>query len=282
MRFLKTILIAALGAYIALVATLFFMQRSLLYRPNPSDMETMRATMPGVERLALKTADGETLVAWFHAPREGQPLFIYLHGNGANLTARNRRLMALAAQGWGFLGVSYRGYGGSSGSPTEDGLIADAEAGYAKARELGFEPGRIFLFGESLGTGVAVALAAKREVRGVALEAPYSSIADVAGAIYWYVPVRYLLRDQFRSDERVKAVRAPLFIMHGDPDHVVPIRFGEKLFAAANEPKEFLRMPGAGHQALDDPRAQKRFVEWVNEVKKGAKPPSSQAPRQSP
>lgn len=245
------------------------MQRSLLYMPNRSDMETMRASLPGVERLTLKTADGETLVAWNHLAREGQPLFIYLHGNGANLTARNRRLMAMAAQGWGFLGVSYRGYGGSTGSPTEDGLIADAEAGYAKARELGYEPTRIFLFGESLGTGVAIALAARRDVRGVALEAPYSSIADVAASIYWYVPVRYLMHDQYRSDERVKNVRAPLFIMHGVADRVVPIRFGEKLFAAANEPKGFFRVSGAGHQALDDPRAQKRFVEWVNEVMKG-------------
>ncbi len=269
MRALNFVLIAAASVYLALVAALFFMQRSLLYMPNRSDMETMRASLPGVERLTLKTADGETLVAWNHLAREGQPLFIYLHGNGANLTARNRRLMAMAAQGWGFLGVSYRGYGGSTGSPTEDGLIADAEAGYAKARELGYEPTRIFLFGESLGTGVAIALAARRDVRGVALEAPYSSIADVAASIYWYVPVRYLMHDQYRSDERVKNVRAPLFIMHGVADRVVPIRFGEKLFAAANEPKGFFRVSGAGHQALDDPRAQKRFVEWVNEVMKG-------------
>lgn len=282
MRALKSILLTAASAYLALVAALFIMQRSLLYRPNASDMEAVRASLPGVERLTLTSADGETLVAWHRPAREGQPLFIYLHGNGANLTARNRRLMEMAAQGWGLLGVSYRGYGGSTGSPTEDGLIADAEAGYAKARELGIPPERIFLFGESLGTGVAIALAAKREVRGVALEAPYSSIADVASSIYWYVPVRYLLRDQYRSDERVINVRAPLFMMHGEADRVVPIRFGEKLFAAANEPKEFLRLSGVGHQPLDDPRAQKRFVEWVNEVMKGPIPPSSQAPRQSP
>ncbi len=269
LRALKIFLIVGVSAYLALVAALFFLQRSLLYRPNPSDMEAMRASLPGVERLTLKSVDGETLVAWRHPAREGQPVFIYLHGNGANLTARNRRLMALAVQGWGFLAVSYRGYGGSTGAPTEDGLIADAEAGYSKARELGIEPNRIFLFGESLGSGVAIALAARREVRGVVLEAPYSSIADVASTIYWYVPVGYLLHDQFRSDERVKNVRAPLFIMHGDGDRVVPIGFGEKLFAAANEPKEFFRVPGAGHQPLDDSRAQKRLVEWVNELMKG-------------
>lgn len=281
MRVLKAFLITAAGAYIALVCALFFMQRSLLYRPNASDMEAMRATMPGVERLTLGTRDGENIVAWLHPAREGEPFFIYLHGNAANLSARNTRLMGLARQGWGFLAVSFRGYGGSTGSPTEDGLISDGEAAYAKARELGVPPDRIFLFGESLGTGVAIALATKHPVGGLVLEAPYSSTADVASSIYWYVPVRLLMRDQFLSDERVKSVRAPIFIMHGEDDRVVPIRFGEKLFAAANEPKEFLRVPGAGHQPLDDPRAQKRLVEWVNGVA-GLKPPSSEAPRRSP
>lgn len=269
MRTMKSFLVVVLGVYVALLALLFFMQRSLLYRPNASDMEAARLTMPGVERLSLKTADGETLVAWRHAPRDGQPFFIYLHGNAANLAARNARLMGLARQGWGFLAVSWRGYGGSTGAPTEAGLIADGEAAYAKALELGAPPERIFLFGESLGTGVAVALAARHSVAGIVLEAPFSSAADVARAIYWYAPVGLLMRDQFLSDSRVKNVRAPIFIVHGEADRVVPIRFGEKLFVAANEPKEFFRVPGSGHQPLDDPRAQKRLAEWVNEVMKG-------------
>lgn len=266
---MKSFVLVVACAYIALVALLFVMQRSLLYRPDASDMDAMRATMPGVERLALKTSDGETLVAWHRPPRDGQPLFIYLHGNASNLAGRNTRLMGLAAQGWGFLAVSFRGYGGSTGSPTETGLIADGEAAYAKALELGVPPNRVFLFGESLGTGVAIALAAQREVGGLVLEAPYSSTADVARSIYWWVPVGLLMRDQFLSDSRVRDVRAPIFIMHGEADRVVPIRFGEKLFAAANEPKEFLRIPGGGHQPLDDPRARKRLVEWVGEVMKG-------------
>lgn len=263
---MKSVLIAAVGVYVALLALLFFMQRSLLYRPDSSDMEAARAAMPGIERLALKTADGETLVAWLNAPRDGQPFFIYLHGNAANLAARNTRLMGLARQGWGFLAVSWRGYGGSTGAPTEPGLIADGEAAYAKALALGVPPERIFLFGESLGTGVAVALAARHRVAGVVLEAPFSSAADVARSIYWFAPVGMLMRDQFLSDSLVKNVRAPMFIMHGDADRVVPILFGEKLFAAANEPKEFFRVPGAGHQPLDDPRAQKRLAEWVREA----------------
>ena len=266
---MKHVLIIAASVYITLVALLFFMQRSLLYRANAADMEAVRATMAGVERLVLTTSDGERIIAWRRAPGEGQPLLIYLHGNAANLTARSARLMRFAQQGWGFLAVSYRGFGGSTGSPTEVGLIADAEAAYSSALASGVPPDRIFLFGESLGTGVAIALAAKHPVAGLALEAPYSSTLDVARSIYWFAPVGLLMRDQFLSDQRVKNVRAPILIIHGDADRVVPIHFGQKLFAAANEPKEFFRAPGAGHQPLDDPQAQKRLAEWVGEVMKG-------------
>ena len=265
MRGLKTFVIVVAGAYLALVAAMFLMQRSLLYRPNPADMEAARAAA-GFERVTLNAADGERIVAWWSPPREGAPTFLYLHGNAANLAARTTRLRRLTQQGWGVLAVSFRGYGGSSGSPSEAGLIADGEAAYAHLRAAGAAPERVFLYGESLGTGVAVALAATRDVRGVALEAPYSSTLDVARAIYWWVPVGLLMRDTFLSDARVKAVRAPLFVMHGDADRVIPIRFGEKLFAAANAPKEFFRLPGGGHQPFDDPRVQQRLVDWVRET----------------
>jgi hypothetical protein len=258
----RKLLTSAFIAYAAVVSFLFFAQRSLLYQPDRTDMEAVRVQLPGVERVDLRTADGERIVAWEKAPKPGRMLVIYLHGNGGSLTRRTTRLMSLARDGDGFLAVSWRGYGGSSGSPTEDGLIADAHAAYAHALSRGVPPSRIILFGESLGTGVAIALAASREVAGVALEAPYSSTADVARDIYWYAPVGLLMRDQFRSDLRVGGVRAPILIVHGDNDRVVPIRFGERLYALANQPKEFLRLPGAGHQALDDPRAQARFTSW--------------------
>lgn len=267
MRALKSALFVAIVAYVSAVAILFFMQRSLMYRPNPAGMEDARARLPGVERVELRTADGERLVAWEKAPQPGGLLFIYLHGNAANLSRRTGRLMSLTKDGDGFLAVSWRGYGGSTGAPTEEGLIADAEAAYAHARAQGVEPARIVLFGESLGTGVAVALATRRPVAGLALEAPYSSTADVARAIYWYAPVGLLMRDQFRSDLRIREVRAPVFIMHGEADAVVPIRFGERLFALANEPRDMARLPDVGHQPFDDPQARARFDAWLAAIR---------------
>ena len=126
--------------------------------------------------------------------------------------------------------LSYRGYGGSDGKPTEDGLIADARAAYDFARAT-YPDAKIVLWGESLGTGVAVALAAEKDVAAVILEAPFTSTADVAFSAYPFVPVRLLMKDQFRSDERIGKVTAPVLVMHGARDRIVPFRLGEQLFA---------------------------------------------------
>jgi fermentation-respiration switch protein FrsA (DUF1100 family) len=147
--------------------------------------------------------------------------------------------------------LSYRGYGGSTGKPTEAGMLLDAAAAYdfAAAR---YPPARIVLWGESLGTGVAVALAAERPVGGLMLDAPFTSAADVGASAYPFIPVRLFIKDSFRSDQRIRRVRAPLLVLHGDMDGIVPVRFGERLFALANEPKQMVRFPLGGHVDLDD------------------------------
>jgi len=184
-------------------------------------------------------------------PRAGKKLVIYFQGNAGGLDLRAERFGRLTADGTGVLALCYRGYGGSTGSPSEAGLIRDALAAYdyAVARQ---PAARIVLWGESLGTGVAVALAAERDVGGVILDAPFSSIADVGAAAYPFAPVRWLIKDPFHSDRRIARVHAPLLIRHGEGDAVVPIRFGERLFALANEPKRFERFAGEGHVITDE------------------------------
>jgi fermentation-respiration switch protein FrsA (DUF1100 family) len=198
----------------------------------------------------LDTADGERLVAWHIAPQADKPVVIYFHGNGGSLRYRVGRFHDLAADGTGLLALSYRGYGGSSGSPTEAGLIADARAayGYATAR---YPAGRIALWGESLGSGVAVALAAEQPVARMVLEAPFTSAADVGAAAYWFIPVRLLMKDQFRSDLRIGKVTAPVLVLHGDRDAVVPFALGERLFGLITAPKRLARFKGGGHEGLD-------------------------------
>jgi fermentation-respiration switch protein FrsA (DUF1100 family) len=157
----------------------------------------------------------------------------------------------MTSDGAGLVALSYRGYAGSSGHPSERGILQDAAAAYAFATAR-YAPDRIVLWGFSLGTGVAVALASEQPIGKLILEAPYTSTVDIAGAVFPLVPVRWLMRDQFRSDERIARVKAPLLVMHGTDDPVIPISFGERLFALAHEPKQLVRFPGGGHDNLDD------------------------------
>jgi hypothetical protein len=198
----------------------------------------------------LTTADGEKVIVWHVPPKGERPVVLYFHGNGGALRHRAKRFASLAADGIGLVALSYRGYGGSSGSPSEEGILNDARAAYAFATER-YPSGRIVAWGESLGTGVAVAIAAEQDLAKVVLEAPYTSTADIAAAVYPIVPVRYLMKDQFRSDERIVRVKEPVLVLHGDRDTIIPIEFGQRLFALVPGVKRFALFPGGAHEGLD-------------------------------
>jgi hypothetical protein len=174
---------------------------------------------------------------------------IYCPGNGDTLAGSVGRFQAITSDGTGLVALSYRGYAGSSGQPSEQGLLRDAAATYAFTSAL-YIPDRIVVWGFSLGSGAAVALAAEQSIGKLILEAPYTSIADVAAAAFPLAPARWLVRDPFHSDRRIARVTAPLLIMHGGRDQTIPIRFGERLFGLAREPKTFVRFPEAGHDDL--------------------------------
>jgi fermentation-respiration switch protein FrsA (DUF1100 family) len=246
---LKGIVVAAL-VFGGFVVMMYVAQRSLMYHPERLRTPPAAAGLPDVQEVMLDTADGEKVIAWHSPPRGEMPLILYLHGNGGSLRYRAERFRALLGDGFGLLALSYRGYGGSTGSPSEAGLIADAEAAYAFAAAR-TPPERIAVFGESLGTGVAVALAARHPIGGLVLQAPFTSAADVAARIYWFLPVRYLMKDPFRSDALIGRVKAPVLILHGARDTVVPFALGERLHALANEPKRFVRFAEGGHADLD-------------------------------
>jgi uncharacterized protein len=237
-------------------------QRKLLYFPQSSEVAPADVGLPQARVLNLKTPDGETLIAWYIAPAPGKPLILYFHGNGGGLGLRNIRFQKLTETGNGLLAVEYRGYGASTGTPTETGFHLDGEATYAEALALGVPASRLVVMGESLGTGVAVALAARHDVGALVLDSPFSSIVDVAASLYWIFPVRLLMRDRFQSDEKIADVHAPVLMVHGSNDGVVPIRFGEKLFKLANPPKRFIRVEGGNHLALGD--AIPAVLDWIS------------------
>jgi uncharacterized protein len=264
------VLIACAALYLLALAALAFGQRKLLYFPYAEIVAPASIGLSKAEILYLRTEDGERLLAWFIAPAPGRPLILYFHGNANGLANRGERFQALTASGDGLLAVEYRGYPGSTGSPSEGGLLSDGEAAYAQALALGVPAARIVVMGESLGTGVAVDLAARHRVGALVLDSPYSSIVDVAAARFWMFPVRLLMRDQFRSDEKIGGVAAPVLMVHGTADGTIPIRFAEKLFALAKAPKDFLPVEGAGHLALG--LIIPKVLRWIDQTAAGAAP----------
>ena len=176
--------------------------------------------------------------------------FFTFHGNGDFLAGFFGRFREFIADGTGVVALSYRGYAGSSGRPSEQGLLRDAAAAYAFTTAR-YSADKIVVWGFSLGSGVAVALAAEQPVGKVILEAPYASIAEVAASAFPVFPVRLVMRDPFHSDQRIVRVKAPLLFLHGARDPTIPLVSGERLFTLAPEPKQFVRFPEGGHNDLD-------------------------------
>jgi uncharacterized protein len=241
--------IAAVVLYGGFVALLYMAQRSLQYFPERGRTTPWTVGLTEAEEVVLDTADGERVIAWHVPPGGDHPVFLYFHGNGGSLRWRVERFRALTADGSGLVALSYRGYGGSSGRPTETGLIADAAAAYAFAIAR-YPAVRIVLWGESLGSALAITPAAEKPVGNVVLEAPFTSAVDVGAQHYWFVPVRRFMKDQFRSDLRASKLTAPVLVVHGENDDVVPITLGKRLYGLIQAPKYFESVAGGGHNDL--------------------------------
>ena len=242
--------VGVIVAYGGIVGVMYLAQRSLMYVPDLARVLPAVAGLPQAEEVTLTTADSERLVAWHVAPQSDRPVILYLQGNGGALRHRVHRFAQLVQGGFGVVAVSYRGFGGSTGSPSETGLLLDAAAGYAFCTDR-YAAERIVVWGKSLGTGVAVALASEHPVGRLILEAPFTSAAEVAQLSYPLIPVSLLMKDQFRSDARIGAITVPTLVLHGELDRVVPIAFGERLYAAIRAPKSFVRFANGQHEGLD-------------------------------
>ena len=181
-----------------------------------------------------------------------RPTVALFHGNGGSLRGERYRLKHFKDAGLGVLLLAYRGYSGNGGSPSEQGLYADARAALDWLQASGVDGRAIVLYGISLGSGVATKMAAEREVGAVVLESPYTSTVDVAAWRFPIVPVSWLMKDRFESLARIGSITEPVLVMHGDADFVVPQRFGKQLFDAANEPKQGFWPHGVGHNDVFD------------------------------
>ena len=243
-----------LSAYALFVAVMYMLQRSIMYFPIRSLSAPAQAGVPDMDVVTLSTADGLKLKAWFKTPENKhsilRPTIVYFHGNGGGIAFRGARIRPYLDRGFGVLLVEYRGYSGNPGDPTEQGLYEDGRASLEFVKNVGIPLDQVVLLGESLGSGVAVQMATEFDVGATVLEAPFSSAVDVAAAAYWFLPVRWLLKDRYDSISKIDRVRSPLFLVHGERDRIVPIKLGRRLFSAANDPKEAAYLPHAGHNDL--------------------------------
>lgn len=243
----------AVLAYLILVLALYLAQRAFLYHPNGGTPHPAGAGLSGIEIVRPKSHDGLDLFAWWLPPRDAQaPIFLYFHGNAGSLDDRADKFRRLQERGVGMLMATYRYNAGTGGKPSEEALIADGRALLDWLGDRGFEDRQVVLYGESLGSGIAVALAAEARGAAVIVEGAYDSIADVAQKVYWYVPARRLVKDSFDSVSRIGRSTKPILVAHGTRDDIIGIDHARRLFDAANEPKTFLEMEEGGHVDLYD------------------------------
>lgn len=245
-----TVLLGVALAYGALVGLLYVSQDSLVYFPEIGGRGI--AVNPGsvglrFEDVSLATSDGETLHGWFVPARSPRGAVVFCHGNAGNISHRLDSLLMFHRMGYSVLIFDYRGYGRSTGRPTEPGTYLDAEAAWRHLTETrGYAAGNIAVFGESLGGAVAAWLAARHPPGALVLASTFTSVPDMGAEVYPFLPVRLLARIHYDARDSVGRVRAPVFVAHSPNDEIVPFAQGQALFAAAGEPKQFLELAG-GH-----------------------------------
>lgn len=239
--------VVLVAIYGTVVLGAYLIQRRLTYFPDTQRITPASVNLPDVEEITLDTPDGEHVLVWYAAAKPGFPTFLYFHGNAGSFEFRQERIRRYTARGYGMYMMTYRGFGGSTGVPSEASNVADASLAYTDLTGRGVKPEDVIVYGESLGSGIAVQLAASKPVGGIVLDAPYTSLVDVAEKVYPYLPARWLMTDRYETMRSIGRVHAPLLILQGELDEVVPIAMGRAVFAAANEPKTMKTFPGAGH-----------------------------------
>lgn len=259
---------AALG-YLGLAGTMFAAQRRLLYNGAPVRPDPTAAGLPDLRVVATRSHDGLPLQHWYVPAPAGAPVVLAFHGNTGDIADRADKLRPLVDSGFGLLLAEYRGFGGNPGRPTEPDILRDSHGVLDWLAGQGVPLSRTAVYGESLGTGVAVALAAERPVGAVVLDAPFTSIAEVAQTHYWFLPARWLVRDRYDSLARIGRVVAPILIMHGGRDETIPPAMGKRLYEAAPTPKRWLFLENGGHVDLWDHGGDSAVVEFLRETLEG-------------
>ncbi|MBU6235766.1 MAG: alpha/beta hydrolase [Alphaproteobacteria bacterium] len=249
-----------LGVYAFLIALMYVLQAQMLFRPDTNDYSQAQVGITGFTDVSVTTSDNLKLKGWYAAAQVGKPTILFFQGNASSYQWRAPDFMALVKKGYGVLLAGYRGYGGNKGTPSEEGLYRDAEAYLEFLKAQNIPENQIVLYGESLGTGVAIELAYRhRNIMALLLEAPYASIAATAAQIYPFVPfMEKLVTNRFDSIYKIGALTMPKFFMLAGEDRIIPNKDSLFLYQNAPQPKAIKVYKRAGHNdmrsmgAMDD------------------------------
>ena len=237
--YLLKILIVIFIIYFFILTFLYFFQRNLLYHPSENNYFADDLTVQ-IEEVKIETSDGIKLLGWFH--KKNLKIFktiIFFHGNAGSLNNRIHKINHFKNIDVNFLIIAWRGFSGNQGKPSEKGLYLDGKSAIEWLNKKGVKNEDIILYGESLGTAVATHLSQNNNFAGVILESPFTSMIGAAKNVYPYFPIRFLLKDKYESDKKIKNIKSPILIMHGEADKIVPFWMGKKIYELANEPKYF-------------------------------------------
>ncbi len=260
---LKSVVVLVL-AYAGLVGCVFIAQESLVYFPNMGRQIVVTPAAHGLpyEDVAIRTEDGETLHAWWLPAPDARAAVVLFHGNAGNISHRIDYARMFRGLGYSTLLVDYRGYGKSTGSPSEEGTYRDALASWRwLTATRGMRGQDIIVFGESLGGAVACWLAERHAPRALVLASTFTSVPDLGAEIYPFLPVRLISRFKYNTLECVPKVSAPVLVIHSPGDDIVPFSHGKKLYEAAREPRHFLEVRGGHNDGFVFMRP-----EWVREL----------------
>lgn len=241
----------------------YTLQRSFIYFPTPIQPNPQSLLTAGLQPIKLPVTNKLTLNSWYKSPLPNKPVVMYLHGNAGTVRDRLYLTHQFISVGFGVLLLEYRGYGGNSGSPSERGLYQDGRAAMHFLSQQGIPEKKIVLYGESLGTGVATQLATEYPICALVLQSAYTSLIDLARYHYFWLPIP--IWDKYDSLSRIRHIHAPILMLHGQLDRVVPYTQGLKLFKQANQPKQWHEFPNKGHNDLWDNNFALIITQFINQ-----------------
>tara|TARA_B100000029_G_scaffold330109_1_gene322389 strand:+ start:866 stop:1678 length:813 start_codon:yes stop_codon:yes gene_type:complete len=270
MNFYTTSILAIVFVYILLLIFVFFFQRNLLYHPTLDNYIKNQSVIEPteIEKVKITTKDNIDLLGWFYnKDLNKHKTIVFFHGNAGSLANRTYKLNHFKKLNVNFLIIAWRGFSGNGGRPNEKGLYEDAKSAIKWLKVKGVDEKNIILYGESLGTGVAVEIAQNKNYAGIILESPFTSMVDMGKKYYPFFPVRLLLRDKFESHKKIINISSPLLVMHGKVDKIVPYKMGKKIYELANEPKFFYTQEYGDHMVDYDEKlllALDKFIKSLN------------------